>query len=59
MRDTGERVSCSVKGASGSIGETGQIEDSMMERVLVMDEGEEIEADNITIVVEEMVEVVE
>ena len=41
--DTGERFSCSTKGDIGSMGEAGQVEDSMMERVLVREDGDEIE----------------
>ena len=57
VRDTGGRVSCSTKGFSGSIGKTGWVEGLMIGRVLVMDEGKEMEVDGIAIVIEGIEEV--
>ena len=57
VRDIGERVSYSVKGLSGCIGEMGQVDDLMIGRVSVMDEGEEMEVDNIAIIIEGIEEV--
>ena len=39
------------------MGETGQVKDSMMGRVLVMEEGEEIEVVDIVVVIEGMEDV--
>ena len=50
--NTGGRVSCSMRGDAGCMGETGWMEGLMMGRVLVMEEGEEIEVVNITVVIE-------
>ena len=41
--DIGGRFSCLTKGDIGSMDEAGWIEDSMMERVLVRENGDEIE----------------
>ena len=49
--DTGGRVSHSTRGDVGCMGEPGQVEGSMMGRVLVMEEGEEIEVDDIAMVI--------
>ena len=56
-RDTGRRVSCSAKGLSGSIGETGWVDNSLIGRVLVVDEVEKMEVDDIAIVMEGMKEI--
>ena len=50
--NTGGRVSCSMKGDVGCMGETGQVEGLMMGRVLVIEEGEEIDVINIAVVIE-------
>ena len=50
--DIEERVSRSTRGDVGCMKETGQMEGSMMGRVLVMEEGDEIEVDNIAVVIE-------
>ena len=54
MRDIEGRASCSMKGVSGSMGEMGRVESSMMEKVLVMDEEEKMDVDDIAIVIEGM-----
>ena len=41
--DTGGRFSCSTKGDIGSMGEAGWVEDLMMGRVLVREDGDKIE----------------
>ena len=51
-KDTGGRVICSMRGDVGCMGETGQVEGSMMGRILVMNEGEEIEVDDIAMIIE-------
>ena len=57
VRDIGGRVSCSVKGLLGSIEETGQMNNLVIGRVSVTDEGEEMEMDDIAIVMKEIKEV--
>ena len=51
-KDTRGRVICSMRGDVGCMGETGQVEGSMMGRILVMNEGEEIEVDDIAMIIE-------
>ena len=41
--DIGGRVSCSTRGDVGYVGKTGQVEGLMIGRVLVIEDGEEIE----------------
>ena len=53
----GGRYSCSVKGDIGSIGVVGQVDDSMRGRVLVREDGDEIEVVDIVEVIEGMEEV--
>ena len=52
VMDTGGRISCSTRGDMRYIGKTGQVDGSTMERVLVIEDGEEID-------VVDMVEVIE
>ena len=52
VMDTGGRVSCSTRGDMGCMSETGQVEGSMMGRVSVMEDGEEIEVVDIVEVIE-------
>ena len=49
--DTGGRISCSMRGNMGCMGETDQVEGSMMGRVLVIENGEEIEVVDIVEVI--------
>ena len=53
----GGRYSCSVKGDIGSIGVVGRVDDSMRGRVLVREDGDEIEVVDIVEVIEGMEEV--
>ena len=53
----GGRYSCSVKGDIGSIGVAGRVDDSMRGRVLVREDGDEIEVVDIVGVIEGMEEV--
>ena len=57
VRDTGGRVFCLEKRLSGSIGEAGWVDDSMIGRASVMDEEEEMEVDNIAIIMKGIEEV--
>ena len=43
VTDTGGRFSCLMKGDIGSMGEAGRVEDLMIERVLVREDGDKIE----------------
>ena len=52
--DTGGRFSCSMKGDIGSMGEAGRMEDSMIGRVLVREDGDEIEVVDIVEVMDGM-----
>ena len=52
--DVGGRYSCSVKGDIGSMGVAGQVDDSMMGRVLVREDGDEIEVVDIVEVIDGM-----
>ena len=51
VMDMGGRVSCSTRGDVGYMGETGQVEGSMMGRVSVIEEGENIEVVDIVVVI--------
>ena len=55
--DTGGRISCSTREDVGYIGETGWIEGSMMGRVSVIEDGEEIDVVDIVEVIEGIDEV--
>ena len=50
--DTRGRVSCSMRGDVGCMGEMGQVEGLMMGRVSVIEEGEEIDVVDIVVVIE-------
>ena len=50
--DTGGRISCSMRGDVGWMGEMGWVKGLMMGRVLVIEEGEEIDVINIAVVIE-------
>ena len=50
----GGRYSCSVKGDIGSMGVAGQVDDSMTGRVLVREDGDEIEVVDIVEVTDRM-----
>ena len=52
VMDRGGRISCSTRGDAGYIGETGWVEGLMMGRVLVIEDGEEIEVVDIVEVIE-------
>ena len=49
--DTGGRISCSMRGNMGCMGETDQVEGSMMGRVLVIENGKAIEVVDIVEVI--------
>ena len=51
-KDTGERISCSTRGDVGCIGEMGWMEGSIMGRVSLIEEGEEIDVVDIVEVIE-------
>ena len=51
VKDTGERISCSTRGDVKYISETGWVEGSIMGRVLVIEEGEEIDVVDIVEVI--------
>ena len=55
--NTGGRFSCSTRGEVGYIGEVGQVEGSMMGRVLVTEDGEEMDVFDTEEVIEGMEEV--
>ena len=55
--DVGGRYSCLVKGDIGLIGVAGRVDDSMRGRVLVREDGDEIEVVDIVEVIEGMEEV--
>ena len=55
--DTGGRISCSTRGDVGYIGETGRVEGSTMGRVLVIEDGKEIDVIDIVEVIEGIEEV--
>ena len=57
VTDVGARYSCSVKGDIGSMGVAGQVDDSMMGRVSVREDGDEIEVVDIVEVIDGMEEV--
>ena len=50
--DTGGRISCSMREDVGWMGEMGWVKGLMMGRVLVIEEGEEIDVINIAVVIE-------
>ena len=52
--DVGGRYSCSVKGDIGSMGVAGQVDDSMMGRMSVREDGDEIEVVDIVEVIDGM-----
>ena len=55
--DVGGRYSCSARGDTGSIGVAARVEDSMRGRVLVREDGDEIEVVDIVEVIEGIEEV--
>ena len=55
--DTGGRLSCLTKGDIGSMGEVGWVEDSMMGRVLVREDGDKIEVVDIVEIMDGIEEV--
>ena len=52
VMDTGGRISCSMRGDVGCIGEMGQVEGLIMRRVSVIEEGKEIDVVDIVEVIE-------
>ena len=52
--DVGGRYSCSVKGDIGTMGVAGRVDDSMTGRVLVSEDGDEMEAVDIVEVIDGM-----
>ena len=57
VMDTGGRISCSTRGDMGYIGETGWVEGLMMGRVLVIEDGEEIDVIDIVEMIEGIEEI--
>ena len=57
VMDTGGRISCSMKGDMGCIGERGWVEDLMMGRVSVVEDREEIEVVDIVEVIKRIEDV--
>ena len=55
--DTGGRISCSTRGDVGHIDEMGRVEGSMMGRVSVIEDGEEIDVVDIVEVIKGIEEV--
>ena len=55
--DTGGRISCSIRGDVRYIGEIGQVEDLTMGRVLVKENGKEMDVVDIVEVIEGIEEV--